>query len=60
MIDATLQSAFVVIVAWLIQLGAKYLSFPLDATTINSIAAVIVTYIYSKLVPPTVHGLMKK
>ena len=54
MLDATVQSAFVVIVAWLINLGADYAGFPLDDATIASVAAVIVSYILSKTAAPAV------
>lgn len=60
MLDATLQSAFVVILAALIKAGAKAIYLPLDDTTVNSLAAVIVVYIFSKLFPPAVKGFWQK
>jgi hypothetical protein len=60
MLDATVQSAFVVVVAWLIQLGANAAGFPLDAATIASVAAVIVAYILSKLGVATTRSFLVK
>jgi divalent metal cation (Fe/Co/Zn/Cd) transporter len=60
MLDAAVQSAFVVIVAWLIGLGVKFFNFPIDPTVINSVAAALVAYIVSKLFPPAVRSLMGK
>lgn len=47
--DAVVQSAFVVIFAWLIQMGANAAGFPLDAATVNALASVLVAYILAKL-----------
>lgn len=60
MLDATVQAAFVVIVAWLLGLFVKFAQFPLDPQVINSVAAAIVAYIFSKLFPSAVRGLLKK
>ena len=60
MLDAVVQSAFVVIVSWLIKLGAGAAGFPLDEGTINALSAVIVAYILSKLGVVSVRkGLVK-
>ena len=58
--DTTVQSAFVIIAAWVINWVAKYFNFPIDPATVNSLAAVIVAYIISKLVPPAVRSLRGK
>lgn len=60
MLDATVQSAFVVIVAWLLGMLVKVAQFPIDPTVINSVAAAIVAYIFSKLFPSAVRGLLAK
>ena len=60
MLDAAVQSAFVVIIAWLIGLGAKALNFPLDVSVINSVAAALVAYIVSKLFPPAARAFLAK
>lgn len=49
MLDPIVQSAFVVLVAWLLKLAAAAAGFPLDDATLNTLAAVIVAYILSKL-----------
>lgn len=60
MLDATVQSAFVVIVAWLLGMLVNVAQFPIDPAVINSVAAALVAYIFSKLFPPAVRGLLKK
>lgn len=64
MLDATVQSAFVVILAWLFTLGAGYVNLPFSPATITSVAAVIVAYIVSKVAGPAtiskVRGLISK
>jgi hypothetical protein len=49
MLDPVVQSAFVVIVAWLLKLLAGALGFPLDEQTLYTLAAAIVAYLLSKL-----------
>ena len=58
--DTAVQSAFVIVLAWLLGLGANYLPFPLDPVVINSVAAALVAYIVSKLFPPAVRKLLGK
>jgi len=58
--DTAVQSAFVIVLAWLFGLAAKYLPFPLDPMVINSVAAALVAYIVSKLFPPAVRGFIGK
>jgi hypothetical protein len=57
MLDPIVQSAFVVIVAWLLKLLANLAGFPLDEVALNTIAAAIVAYILSRLGPPAVARL---
>lgn len=47
--DAIVQSAFVVIFAWLIQMGANAVGFSLDAETTYALAGAFVAYIVAKL-----------
>ena len=58
--DTTVQAAVVVIFAYLINLGAKAIGLPIDPATVNSVAAVIVAYIVSKLFPQAVRSLLGK
>ena len=58
--DTAVQSAFVIVLAWLFGLGAKYLPFPLDPMVINSVAAALVAYIVSKLFPSAVRSFIGK
>lgn len=44
-LDPLVQSAFVTIVAWLLNLAVNASNFPLDLEVINAIAAGIVLYI---------------
>ena len=58
--DTTVQAAVVVILAYLINLGAKAIGLPIDPATVNAVAAVIVAYIFSKLFPPAFRKLVGK
>jgi hypothetical protein len=57
MLDPIVQSAFVVIVAWLLTLLSTWLGFPLDKETLYTIAGAIVAYILSKLGVPAFRAL---
>jgi len=57
MLDPIVQSAFVVIVTWLLKLGAAAAGLPIDEATLNTIAVVIVAFILSKLGVPVVRGI---
>ena len=48
MLDTTVQSAFVVIVAYLLKLGADAVGLPLDSGVLASVAAGLVAYIVAK------------
>lgn len=48
MLDPIVQSAFVVIVAWLLKLGAAAAGIEIDDTTLNTLAAAIVVYLLSQ------------
>lgn len=52
MLNATVQSALVVIVAYLLDLGAKAVGLPLDSGVLASVAAGLVSYIISKFAGP--------
>lgn len=56
MLDPVLQSAFVVIVAWLIKKAATWLKIELDEKTLNTIAAALVAFLLSQLGAPAVHA----
>lgn len=56
--DPIVQSAFVVIVAWLLKLLAAAVGIPLDEVVLNTLAAAIVTYILSRLGPPAVRSVV--
>lgn len=56
MLDPVVQSAFVVILAWLIKLAAAAIGIQLDEVTVNTLAAAIVIFLLSKLGPPAVQG----
>lgn len=58
--DTVVQSAFVIALAWVFGLAAKYMSLPIDPVVINSVAAALVAYIVSKLFPPAVRNLLGK
>ena len=60
MFDATVQAAIIVIVAAAINYGAKLIALPITPETVNSIAAVLVGYIFSKIAPPAVRSLLGK
>ncbi len=49
MLDPIVQSAFVVIVAWLLKLFTAYVGIEIDSTVLNTIAASIVVLLLSKL-----------
>lgn len=49
MLDPIVQSAFVVIVAWLLKLAAAAAGIEIDGTTLNTLAAAIVVFILSRL-----------
>ena len=57
MLDPVVQSALVVILAWLLKLGAGAVGLPLDETTLYTLAGVIVVYILSKLGVPTLRAI---
>jgi len=48
-LDPIVQSAFVIIVAWLLKLAAAAAGIEIDDTTLNTIAAAIVVFLLSKL-----------
>ena len=48
MLDPIVQSAFVVILAWLLKLGAAAAGIEIEDTTLNTLAAAIVVFILSK------------
>jgi hypothetical protein len=52
MLDPVVQSALVVILAWLLKLGAAALGLEIDDATLHTLAGVIVVYILSKLGVP--------
>ena len=58
--DTAVQSAFVIVLAWALGLGAQYLPFPIDPVVINSVAGSLVIYIVSKLFPSAVRKLLGK
>lgn len=58
--DPIVQSAFVVIIAWLLKLLASAVGIPLDETTLNTIAAALVAYILSRLGPPAVRAVISR
>lgn len=59
MLDPVVQSAFVVIIAWILNLLAHAAGIPLDEKTLYTLAAAIVAYILSKLGPPAVNGILE-
>lgn len=58
MLDPVVQSAFVVLVAWLLKLLAGKLNFPIDETTLNTVAVAIVAFLLSKLGSPIVRAVL--
>jgi hypothetical protein len=58
MLDPIVQSAFVILIAWLLKLAAAAAGFPIDDTVLNTIAAAIVAFILSKLGVPIVRGIL--
>ncbi len=59
MLNATVQSALVVIVAYLLDLGAKAVGLPLDSGVLASVAAGLVSYIISKFAGPPAASKMR-
>ena len=57
MLDPIVRSAFVVILTWLLKLGAHAAGIPVDDATLYTLAGVIVVYILSKLGVPTFRKL---
>jgi hypothetical protein len=54
MLDPVVRSAFVILLAWLLKLGAAALGLEIDDATLNTLAGVIVVYILSRLGVPLV------
>jgi len=58
MLDPVVQSAFVVILTWLLKLAAHAAGIPVDDATLYTLAGAIVVFILSKLGVPVVRGLL--
>lgn len=56
--NEVVQSAFVVILAWLLKLGAGAIGLQIDETTLYTLAGAIVVYLLSKLGVPTLRALL--
>ena len=59
MLNATVQSALVVIVAYVLDLSAKAVDLPLDSGVLASVAAGLVSYIISKFAGPPASNKMR-
>jgi len=59
MLNATVQSVLVVLVAYLLKLGADAVGLPLDEGVLTSVAAGFVAYIVSKFSAPPAANKMR-
>lgn len=57
MLDPIVQGALVILLAWLLKLGAAALGLEIDEATLNTLAGVLVVFILSKLGVPVVRKL---
>lgn len=60
MLDPIVVSALVILVAQGLKYLAALANFPIDETTLNTIAAAIVTWLVAQFVRQGVHGIAKK